>query len=106
MFWFVYSRFIKSFYDLRNACVYDQKIVLWHKHNEDSRWLSEVPGIGPLIATVLVASIGDVKNFKSGWQVRMYGCNLYLLVRRIKCLANGNVHVRTLLIKFTKCKAD
>lgn len=47
----------------------EEKIVLWHKHNEDSRRLSEVPGIGSLTATVLVKPIGDVKNFKSVRQV-------------------------------------
>jgi transposase len=42
------------------------RIAAWHQHNEASRRLAEVPGIGLLTATAAVASIGDPKVFDSG----------------------------------------
>ncbi|WP_084679620.1 transposase [Curvibacter lanceolatus] len=36
---------------------------LWHRSSERSSKLTQVPGIGPLPASALVVSIGDVKNF-------------------------------------------
>jgi transposase len=44
----------------------ERQIVVVHKGNEASRRLSAVPGIGPLTATALIASIGDVSRFKCG----------------------------------------
>lgn len=40
-------------------------ILAWHKGNEASRRLATVPGIGPITASALVASVGDVSNFAS-----------------------------------------
>jgi transposase len=45
------------------------QIVRWHRGNADSRRLAEVPGIGALTATALVASIGEARNFDDGRQV-------------------------------------
>lgn len=47
----------------------EQQILRWHRGNADSRRLAEVPGIGALTATALVASIGDARNFHDGRQV-------------------------------------
>src|SRR5471032_1788143 len=44
----------------------DAKIQQWHKASDASKKLAEIPGIGPITATALVASIGDAKNFKNG----------------------------------------
>ena len=44
----------------------DKRIHAWHRSCEDSRRLEEIPGIGPLIATALVAEIGEWKQFRSG----------------------------------------
>jgi transposase len=44
----------------------ERQIQLWHRDNETSRKLAEIPGIGPITATALVASIGDAKCFKNG----------------------------------------
>ena len=43
--------------------------MLWHRENPLSRELEKIPGIGPLGASALVASIGDVRTFKSGRQL-------------------------------------
>ena len=44
----------------------EMKIQGWHRSNEASQKLAAIPGIGPLTASALIASIGDAKNFKSG----------------------------------------
>lgn len=44
----------------------ERQIILAHKGNEASRRLAAVPGIGPLTATALIASVGDVSRFKCG----------------------------------------
>ena len=42
------------------------RIHAWHRSNEASRRLESIPGIGPITATALVASVTDPTNFKSG----------------------------------------
>ncbi len=44
----------------------EKKLKTWHKHNEASRRLETIPGIGVITATALVATIGDARQFKSG----------------------------------------
>ncbi len=44
----------------------DKGILAWHRACEASRRLEEIPGIGPIVATALVAEIGDWKAFGSG----------------------------------------
>lgn len=44
----------------------DKRIHAWHRSCEDSRRLEEIPGIGPIVATALVAEIGDWQQFRSG----------------------------------------
>jgi transposase len=44
----------------------DRRIVAWHRSNETSRRLDRIPGIGPLVATALVASVPNPQAFKSG----------------------------------------
>ncbi len=41
-------------------------IMAWHRSNEASRRLDAIPGIGPVLATALVASVADPKVFRSG----------------------------------------
>jgi transposase len=45
------------------------QIRVWHLANAVSRKLEAVPGIGPLTASALAASIGDAKNFTNGRQL-------------------------------------
>jgi len=44
---------------------FDRMINAWHRSSETSRRLDEVPGIGPALATALVASVADPKTFRS-----------------------------------------
>src|SRR6266436_1697582 len=45
---------------------FDRRIMAWHRSNETSRRLDEIPGIGPALATALVASVADPGAFRSG----------------------------------------
>ena len=45
---------------------FDRQIMLWHRSHETSKRLDEIPGVGPALATALVASIADPKAFRSG----------------------------------------
>ena len=38
---------------------FDRMINAWHRSNETSRRLDDIPGVGPALATALVASIAD-----------------------------------------------
>lgn len=53
----------------RQAAEIEAQIKAWHGHSELSRKLQEIPGIGPLTASALVATIGHAKNFKNGRQL-------------------------------------
>jgi len=44
----------------------EAKLMAWHRHNEMSRRLAQVPSIGPVIATVMAIKAGDPKAFRSG----------------------------------------
>jgi transposase len=46
--------------------VFDRRINAWHRSNETSRRLDELPGVGPALATALVASVPDPRAFRSG----------------------------------------
>ena len=50
----------------RHIARFDREILLWHRSNEMSRRLATIPGIGPINATALIASIGDASRFASG----------------------------------------
>jgi len=45
---------------------FDRMIRAWHRSNEASRRLDDIPGVGPALATALVASVADPKMFRSG----------------------------------------
>ncbi|MFZ3223987.1 MAG: IS110 family transposase [Xanthobacteraceae bacterium] len=45
---------------------FDRMIMAWHRSSEASRRLDDIPGVGPALATALVASIADPKAFRSG----------------------------------------
>jgi len=44
---------------------FDRRIMAWHRSNETSRRLDELPGVGPALATALVATVADPKAFRS-----------------------------------------
>jgi transposase len=45
---------------------FDRMINAWHRSNETSQRLDEIPGVGPALATALVASVADPRAFRSG----------------------------------------
>jgi transposase len=45
---------------------FDRMIMAWHRSSEASRRLDDIPGVGPALATALVATIADPKVFRSG----------------------------------------
>jgi transposase len=45
---------------------FDRLIMSWHRSNETSKRLDDIPGVGPALATALVASVADPKAFRSG----------------------------------------
>ena len=45
---------------------FDRMINAWHRSSEASRRLDDIPGVGPALATALIASIADPKAFRSG----------------------------------------
>jgi transposase len=88
----------------KQVVLLEEQIVLWHKQNDDSKRLAEIPGIRPLTASALVASIGDVRTFKTGRQVASW---LGLVPRQhssggkqtlLGISKRGDSYLRTLLI--------
>ena len=82
----------------------EAQIQAWHRSSDLSRKIAQVPGIGPITASALVASIGDAKNFDSGRQVAAW---LGLVPRQhssggkanlLGMSKRGDRYLRTLLI--------
>ena len=82
----------------------EREIRLWHRQNDISLRLAEIPGIGPITASALLASIGDVRNFKNGRQRAAW---LGLVPRQhssggksilIGMSKRGDTYLRTLLV--------
>ena len=80
------------------------QIQTWHRNSVDSKKLAQIPGIGPISASALVASIGDAKNFKDGRQLAAW---LGLVPRQhstggkptlLGISKRGDCYLRTLLI--------
>lgn len=83
---------------------YDQKIQNVYRASPRCRRLAEIPGIGPLIATALLAALGDAKTFGSARQLSAW---LGLVPRQdssggkprlLGISKRGDVYLRTLLI--------
>lgn len=82
----------------------EKQIQLWHRQCEASQRLAAIPGIGPITATALVASIGDARAFSNGRQLAAW---LGLVPRQhssggkqvlLGISKRGDVYLRTLLI--------
>ena len=82
----------------------EREILAWHRSNDLSRKLEHIPGIGPLAATALVASIADARSFRNGRQVSAW---LGLVPRQnstggkpslLGMSKRGDAYLRTLLI--------
>jgi transposase len=79
-------------------------IQLWHRENKASQKLAKIPGIGPITASAMSASIGDAKSFKNGPQVAAW---LGIVPRQhstggkstlLGISKRGDTYLRTLLI--------
>jgi len=53
----------------RQVAELEAQIQAWHRSSELSRRLEKIPGIGPLTASALVASIADARSFNNGRQL-------------------------------------
>ena len=82
----------------------ERDIVLWHRSSELSRRLAQIPGIGPLTASALLCSIGDISYFKKARQLPAW---LGLVPRQhssggrttlLGITKRGDCYLRTLLI--------
>lgn len=82
----------------------EKQIRLWHRTSEASSKLEQIPGIGPITASALVATIGDAKSFDNGRQVAAWlglvprqhssgGKNVLLGISK-----RGDSYLRTMLI--------
>jgi transposase len=83
---------------------FEQQIIAWHRGCELSLKLESIPGIGPLAASALVASIADANSFQNGRQVSAW---LGLVPRQhssggkptlLRMSKRGDAYLRTLLI--------
>jgi transposase len=88
----------------RRIDVLEQRIRLWHRNNDTSQRLAEIPGVGPLTASAMVASLPDPGAFRNGRQLAAW---LGLVPRQhssggretlLGISKRGNVYLRTLLI--------
>ena len=88
----------------RQAGELEREIKLWHRENDASCKLERIPGIGPITASALVASVGDARSFKNARQLAAW---LGLVPRQhssggkptlLGISKRGDVYVRTLLI--------
>lgn len=82
----------------------EQQIKLWHRDNEASRKLEAIPGIGPITASAIVATVGNATEFKNGRQLAAW---LGLVPRQhssggkqnlLGISKRGDTYLRTLMI--------
>ena len=82
----------------------ERRIRVWHRGNADCKRIAEIPGVGVLTATAVVAAMGDPAAFRSG---REFAAWLGLVPRhegtggRVRMLGiskRGDRYLRTLLI--------
>jgi transposase len=88
----------------RQVKEFERQIIAWHRSSDLSRRLEKIPGIGPLAASALVASIADANSFDNGRQVSAW---LGLVPRQcssggkstlLGMSKRGDAYLRTLLI--------
>jgi len=82
----------------------ERLIRAWHGASDASQRLAKVPGVGPLTASALTATVGDAKNFANG---RQFAAWLGLVPRQhssggkatlLGMSKRGDAYLRTLLI--------
>lgn len=50
------------------VCIVEAKLLAWHRSNNVSRRLATIPGIGPITASAIAATVIDASQFSSGRQ--------------------------------------
>ncbi len=88
----------------RQAQELERDIQLWHRGNPRSCKLAQIPGIGALTASAIVASVGDARSFRNARQLpawigivpRQDSSGGKPTLRGIS--KRGDVYLRTLLI--------
>ena len=82
----------------------EAQIQLWHRENVASRKLAEIPGLGPITASAIVATVGDAREFKNG---RQFAAWMGLVPRQhssggkqnlLGISKRGDTYLRTLMI--------
>lgn len=101
----LFSRLFEHFRHLdEQVKALEVQIKAWHRDSAASQRLQKIPGIGPLTASALVASIGDAKSFKNARQLAAW---LGLVPRQhstggkerlLGISKRGDTYLRTLLI--------
>lgn len=80
------------------------QIKLWHKENEASQRLEAIPGVGPITASAIVATVGNATEFKNSRQLAAW---LGLVPKQhssggkqtlLGISKRGDTYLRTLLI--------
>ncbi len=88
----------------RQVSELEVKIQLWHNANAASLMLAKIPGLGPITASAIVATVGDAKEFNNGRQLAAW---LGLVPRQhssggkqnlLGISKRGDTYLRTLLI--------
>lgn len=103
----------------RQVTELELQIKLWHRDNEVSRKLEAIPGIGPITASAIVATVGNATEFKNGRQLAAW---LGLVPKQhssggkqtlLGISKRGDTYLRTLLIhgaraviRFAESKAE
>ena len=103
----------------REIAQYERDITIQVQQDEDARRLMEIEGVGPLTASALLASVGDIGQFKNA---RQFTAWLGLVPRQWssggknrlgRITKRGDVYLRTLLVhgaravmRFVEKKSD
>lgn len=88
----------------QQAALIERQIRQQAQHDERSRLLQQIPGVGPITASALAASVGDARQFEDGRQMSAWmglvprqhssgGKNVLLGITK-----HGDKYLRTLLI--------
>lgn len=101
----LFNRLLNHFSELdQQVDQLEQQIKSWHREDAQSQRLQSIPGIGPITASALVASIGNANSFKNGRQLAAW---LGLVPRQHSSGARnpllgiskrGDTYLRTLLV--------
>jgi transposase len=101
----LFARLFSHFRELdRQVDQLELQIKAWHRDNADSQRLERIPGIGPLTASALVASIGNARTFQNARQLSAW---LGLVPRQdssggkdrlLGISKRGDTYLRTLLV--------